>query len=163
MNGATSCSARRRQEQQRVHALRIEDIREPRKIGFDAVEPESVGIDEKEWPIAQLRQRLGDAAAGAEQALALVGNDDTRLPARCEMPLHGVGQMMDVHHGALDAGIGETIKTVIDQRLAADRDQRLWDVAVIGPHARAKPRCQHYRAFRHHSAARPAIPRIAIS
>ena len=77
------------------------------------------------------------------------------LPRR-EMPLHRVGEMMHIDHRALDAGIGKAVEPVIDQRFAADRDQRLGDVAVIRPHARAKTGSQHYRAFRHHRIARPS-------
>ena len=140
----------------------IESFGEPDDIGLDAVEPHRVGIDQKERSIAELRQRLGDAAAGAEQRPALIGNDDLRPRPRRQMPLHGVGEVMHVDHRALDAGIGKPIERIIDQGFAADRDQGLRDVAVMRPHPRAETGRQHYRAVRHHRIARPstAVTRI---
>ena len=44
-----------------------------------------VGIDVEERRVAELRQRLDDAAAGVEQLAALVGDDDLRPRAACEM------------------------------------------------------------------------------
>jgi hypothetical protein len=38
------------------------------------------------------------------------------------MPFHRVGEMMHIDDGALDAGIGKSVESIIDQRLAADRD-----------------------------------------
>ena len=81
---------------------------------------------------AEQRQRLDDAAAGIEQFVALVGDDDLRRPAAGEMALDLVGEMMDVDHGGLDAGRRQPVEHVIDQRLAADRDQRLRHVSVSG-------------------------------
>ena len=72
------------------------------------------------------------------------------------MAFHRVGEMMHVHHGALDAGIGQTIERVIDQRLAADLHQRLRDLAVVRPHARAEAGGQHDRALRLHGFYRPS-------
>src|ERR1043166_126044 len=42
-----------------------------------------------------------------------------------EMALDLVGEVMDVDHRALDALLGQPVEHVIDQRLAADLDQRL--------------------------------------
>src|SRR5487761_326277 len=71
------------------------------------------------------------------------------------MALHRVGEVVHVYHGALDAGIREAVEPIIDQRLAADRDQRFGDMSVIWPHARAETGGQHYRALRHHRVAPP--------
>ena len=60
------------------------------------------------------------------------------------MALDLVGEMMDVHDRALDPLLGEAVEHVVDQRLAADRDQRLGDLAVERPHARAEPGCEHH-------------------
>ena len=43
-----------------------------------------------------------------------------RVPRR-QMPLERVGEMMHVDDGALDAGIGQPVEHMIDQRLAGDR------------------------------------------
>ena len=93
----------------------VEGIGEPREIRFHAVEPKRVGIDQKERRVAELRQRLGDAAAGAEEFGALVGNNDMRMLARREVLLHRVGEMMHIDDGAFDAGIRQPVQTVIDQ------------------------------------------------
>ena len=123
-----------------VHRLRIESFGHAREVRPHAVEPDRVGIDQKERRFAELRQRLGDAAAGAEQFAALVGDHDVWPLPRREMTLQNIGEMVHVDDGAFHAGIGQTVERIIDQRLAADFHQRLWDVAVIGPHARAQIR-----------------------
>ncbi len=140
------------QEQQGVHGGGVEGVGEPDEIRFHAVEPKRVGIDQEERRVAQLRQRLGNAAAGAHERVALVGDDDFRPLPRCQMPLQRVGEIMHVDHGARDIGFGQAVERIIDQRLAGDGDQRFWDAAVERPHARAQPCCQHERAVRHHRA-----------
>ncbi len=107
-------------------------------------------LTRKNGRIAELRQRLGDAAAGAEQRATLIGDDDLRTLTRRQVAFQRVGEMMHIDDGALDAGVGQTVERVIDQRLAADLDERLRDVAVIRPHARAQAGRQHDRAVRHH-------------
>ena len=92
---------------------------------------------------------------------ALVGDHDARLFARRQMPLQRVSEIMHVDHGALDAGFGQAVERVIDQRLAADLHQRLRHVAVVGPHARAKTGRQHDRVSRHHPTA-PAETHCSI-
>ena len=69
------------------------------------------------------------------------------------MPFHRVGEMMHIDNGALDPGIGKPVESIIDQRLTADRDQRFWNLPIIGPHARAEARSEYYRAFWHHRVA----------
>ena len=46
---------------------RVEKIGESRKIGFDTVDPDRIGIDVKERRIAELRQGFPDAASSPEQ------------------------------------------------------------------------------------------------
>ena len=102
------------------------------RFGLHAVDPERVGIDEEERRVAELRQRLGDAAAGAEQLAALVGDDDLRaLCATARWRSICVGEVMHIDHRALDAGVGQPVEHVVDQRLAADCDQRLRHCAVV--------------------------------
>ena len=102
----------------------------------------------EERRVAELRQRLDDAAAGAEQLRPLVRDDDVGVPPRREMAFDLVGEVMHVDDRALDAGVGQPVEHVIDQRLAADLDQRLGDLAVVGAHARAEPGGQHHGAAR---------------
>ena len=48
-----------------------------------------------------------------------------RAGAAGEVPLDLVGEVMDVHHRALDPLLGEAVEHVVEQRLAADLDERL--------------------------------------
>ncbi len=125
---------------------RIEGLRQPREIGLHAVDPDGVGIDQEERRRAQFRQRLFDAAAGAEQQAALVGEHDMRARAGGEMPLQCIGQMMDVDHGAVDAGLRQAIEHVVDQRLAGNRHQRLWQRVGERAHAQAQSGSEHHRS-----------------
>ncbi len=93
-------------------------------------------MEERRRP--EQRQRLDDAAAGAEDGLALVRNGDLGLPARLQVLLDLVGEMVDVDHGGLHADRGEAIEHVIDQRLAAHRHQRFGHRIGERAHARAK-------------------------
>ena len=95
------------------------------RLGFTPSIQMRVGIDVEERRVAEQRQRLDHAAAGAEQQAALVGDDDLRLRARGEMALDLLGEVMHVDHRALDARFRQPVEHVIDQRLAADLDQRL--------------------------------------
>ena len=82
-------------------------------------------------------------------------SSETTIGGRCaagEMPLDLVGEVVHVDHRALDAGIGEAVEHIVDQRLAADRHQRFRDRAVVRPHARAETRRQHHGAARCDSA-----------
>src|SRR5262249_1878176 len=88
------------------------------------------------------------AAAGAEQLAALVGDDDLRPLAAGEMALDLVRKVMDVHDRALDALRGEPVEHVVDQRLAADRHQRLRQLAVERAPARAEAGGEHHGALR---------------
>ncbi len=101
----------------------------------------------EEWAIAEFRQRLDHAAAGAEKLAALIRDDDFRPLAAGEMALDLIGEMMDVHDRALDPLRGQAIERVVDQRLAADRNERLGHCPVERPHARAQPRRQHHGVF----------------
>ena len=110
-----------------------------------------------------LCERLGDTAAGTEQFTALVGDLDVRPLPRRQMPFQNIGEVVHVDDSALDAGLGEPVEAVIDQRFAANRDQRFGKMAVVRPHPRSKTRRQHERAFRSQDRPRPAIPRFAAS
>ena len=73
-----------------------------------------------------------------------------------------IGEMMHVDHDAFDAGIGQAVEQIVDQRLAADFDQRLRDMSVIGPHARAQAGRQDDRAVRRHGVPRASLPPISL-
>ena len=102
----------------------------------------------EERTAAEFRQRLDHAAAGPQKLAPLVRYDDLRALPAGKVPLDRVGEMMHVHHRALDAGLREAVEHVIDQRLAADLHQRLRDLPVERTHARAEARRQHHGAAR---------------
>ena len=102
----------------------------------------------EERTLAQQRQRLEHAASGPEQLVALVGDHDVGALALREVALDLVGEVMDVDDGALDALLGEAIEHVVDQRLAANRDQRLGEAAIEGPHACTQSGREHHGPLR---------------
>ncbi len=93
-------------------------------------------------------QRLDHAAAGVEQARTLVGNDDAGRPPAGEMALDLIGEMMDVDDGGLDAARGQAIEHVVEQRLAAHRDERLGRAIGERTHANAVPGRQNHGGAR---------------
>ena len=119
---------------------------EAHEVRLHAVDPDGVGIDVEERRAAELRHRPHRAAASAEQLCALVGDHDCRPLARRKMPLDLVGEVMHVDHRPFDAGFGEAVEHVVDQRLAADRHQGFRHRAVVRPHAGAEARRQHHGA-----------------
>jgi hypothetical protein len=120
--------------------------RRPR-LGFT---PSIQMVSELTWKNGprQQRQRLDHAATGAEKLVALVGDHDARPLACGEVALDLVGEVVDVDDRALDPLLGEAIEHVVDQRLAADRDQRLGMRPLNGAHARAESGREHHRALR---------------
>jgi hypothetical protein len=127
-----------------VHDGGIEGCGEPREIGPHTVDPDGVGIDQEERRIAKFGQGVADAAAGAEQQAALVGDHDPRAGARFQMALHLLGEVMNIDHRPLDAGRGEAVEHVVDQRLARDRDQRLRHFFGERMHAGAHAGGEHH-------------------
>ena len=136
-----------REQKQTVHPLRIERGCKPRQIGIHPVDPDGVGIDQVERLVAQERQRIDDAAGRPEQFAALVGEHDLRPLPALQMTLDLVGQVMDIHHCALDAHGREPVEYVVDQRFVADLDQRLRHRAVERPHPRAEAGREHHGVF----------------
>ncbi len=91
----------------------------------------------KERFIAERGQRLSHAAAGAEQQAAFVRDGDPRHFARCDVTFDLLGEVMDIDHCALDAGLRQSVERVVDERPACDLDQRLWPALGERAHARA--------------------------
>ena len=110
-----------RQQQQRVHGLAGSKLCASR--GRFGVSPSIQSVSELTWKngaLAEQRQRLDHAAAGVEQEAALVGDHDARLFALGEVPFDLVGEVMHVDHRGFDAGGGELVEHMVDQRLAGD-------------------------------------------
>src|SRR6185437_5335854 len=81
-------------------------------------------------------------------------DDDLRRAARLEVLLDLIGEMMDVDDRGLDAGGGEAVEHVVDQRLAADGHQRLRHRVGERTHARAEARGEHHGAAGNGGTAR---------
>ncbi len=77
-------------------------------------------------------------AAGAKHHIAFVGNDDTG-PGTARGVLDDlVGQVMHVDHGLADAGLGELVEYVIEQRLSRHAHQRLRHMVGQRAHAQTE-------------------------
>ena len=97
-----------------------------------------VGIDMEERRVAEQRQRLDDAAAGAEHFIALIRDDDAGPCALRGVIDDLVGQIVHVDDGLADAGIAELVEHMIEQRAAGDAHQRLRHLVGQRPHAQAE-------------------------
>ena len=89
----------RRHQQQDIHARGIEGFGQPRQIGPHAIDPQRVGIDVEKRRVAEQRQRLDHAAAGAEHVVALIRDDHAGPRARRDVIDDLVGQIMHVDDG----------------------------------------------------------------
>ena len=85
----------------------------------------------------------------------LVGNHHVGLAAPPDVDADELGKIVDVDHDPLDAGPFEPVEGAVDQRTAADLDQRLRRRHRDRPHALADAGGQHHRPLR---ADRPGLP-----
>ena len=92
----------------------------------------------EERRVAEQRQRLDDAAAGAEHRVALVGDDHARARAARDMIDDLVGQIMHIDDGLADAGVAELVEHMIEQRAAGHGHQRLRHPVGQRAHAHAE-------------------------
>ena len=152
--GVADAYGGRGEEQQCIHAGRIERFGQPNKVRFDAIDPQRIGVEVEERRSAEKRQRLDHAAAGIEQHAALVGDDDLRLAAPRQVTFDLVGEVVDVDHNRVDAPGRQPVKHMIKERLPTDLDQRLRLGVRQGTHTRAESGRQHHGAFRHRGRGR---------
>ena len=108
-------------QQESVHAGAVPDGGEPAQGFAVAAAPDDLGIDDVKGIRPQQWQGMGDAAACIENRI-LAGNTDRRARSAGQMALDLIAKIMRVHHGALDAHIGQAIEGVIDERLACHLD-----------------------------------------
>ena len=77
-------------------------------------------------------------------AVAFVRNDDRgRVAPRAQMRLQHVGEVVHVDHHLLHAGLVQAVEGEVDERPAADLDQRLRHRRSERQHALAKTRGKH--------------------
>ena len=110
-----------------------------------------------------LSRRVHDAATGFQQQAALIGDDDFGRGALLQMRFELVGVVMHVDDGARDAGGGQPVEHVIDQRAPGERHERLGDVVRQRPHARAEPGCEHESRCRPWAASSCANIQVRLS
>ncbi len=134
-------------QQQAIHCRIVPRLGEADE-GVDAlIAPHIVGIDAEKG--VGLEQRLGahQAAAGLEQRVALVGNDDGQVTRMFrQMRLDHPGAIMDVDDDPPHPGGAQMIQHMVDQRRAADTNERLGPIIGQRAHARAQPSRHDHRA-----------------
>ena len=82
----------------------IDLIGKTQQVRMYTVDPHRVGIQMVKWSIAEQRQRLHHAAAGAEHHIALVGDDHARSRAMLDVFDDLIGKIVHIHHGRRHAG-----------------------------------------------------------
>ena len=95
---------------------------------------------------SKLRQRLDDAAAGAEQHVVFFREADLHVAALGKMRLQLLGVIMHVDDDHRHARLHQAIDGMIDQRLAAHFHERLRAIERQGAHARAEAGRHDHRA-----------------
>src|SRR5262245_3427390 len=95
------------------------------------------------------RQRLLNAAPSVEQDSALIGDENLRrlaLPVQ-DVSFELIGEIVDVDHRRLDAGLHEPVEHMIDQWPAGKRYERLWHTQGQRAHALAESGSKHHRGL----------------
>ncbi len=145
-------------QQHAIDLGRIECGDQPRERRPRAVHPERVAVDHEEWRGAQQVERRLHAAAGLQQR-GLAAQDGARAGARREMRGDPVGVPVGVHHDGLHARLGQPIERVVDQRPAAERQQRLGGAVGERAHAGADTGGQQHGGARGHAARSGGLQR----
>jgi hypothetical protein len=96
------------------------------------------GVAYEEWLSLEKRENLFNPAALIEQRRALVRQDYARGRAGREMPFDLIREMMHIDDRGRDARLGEIVERIVDQRLARDGYERLWNFVSQRPHSRAE-------------------------
>src|SRR5690606_20475175 len=90
------------------------------KIGFISVDPQRIGVEDKEWRLrSEMRQGLHQRPAGIQQPVTLVRYDDARGGARGKMRDQHIGKVMHVDDRLGHARALQRIEPPVDQRPAA--------------------------------------------
>jgi hypothetical protein len=116
----------------------IKRLGEPRQIGPNAVDPHRVCIDKEERRRPKQRQRLDDAAAGAEHLVTFIGDGHAGPGAAGDMIDDLVGQIMDIDDRFADTGVAELVEHMIEQRATRYLHQRLWHLIGQRAHTQAE-------------------------
>ena len=82
------------EQQQDIHAVGIELFRHVNEVLRHALDPETVGIQHVERRLAQMRQRLDDAAAGLQQLRPFIRDDDVERLALADMKFDEIGNVV---------------------------------------------------------------------
>jgi hypothetical protein len=137
---------RRADQQQPIHVRRPPGLAHPLERRFRPFDPGRIAVEHEERRVAQQRQRLRDAAAGLEQHVAFVRNEDVRRALRLRPFLDLLGQPVDVDDHLLDARPLQAVEGIGDERLAGEFDERLRHRLGERAHAQAEPRGKDHGA-----------------
>ncbi len=128
-----------RQQHGDVHLRGVEGVGQGLERGDLALDPGGVDVGHKDRIGPQQGQGVGDAAAGIQQAGALVGDQDLgAAPAGRQVRLNLVGEVVDVDDRAGHPRRRQAVEHVVDQGAAGHLDQGLGPVVGQGPHAGAE-------------------------
>ena len=132
----------RREQKQAVHDLRVPQFQHAHERRARAFAPHRVRIVDEEGTCAEHGQCSLRAAAGIEQHVALVGNEDRRLRSFSagKAFFEEIGKVMHVDDGGLHACDGEPVEHVLDERPPGKRHERLRHAQGQGAHAFAETR-----------------------
>src|SRR6185437_6304890 len=134
-------------QQEGIEPRRIPGIGETQQRRRAPVQPEHIGIDDEEG-FAEMLQRVLRATARIEQRL-FVREHDLDIVPLLQMLGHHRRFVMRVDDDALHARSDQPVDAMIDERTAAQRDQRLRRVIRDRPHPRAEAGRKDHRRVDH--------------
>ena len=137
----------RTEQKQAIHAGLVPGGAQTLEGGTALVDPDRIAVDDEEGFAAQNRQSLDDTAAGIEEFLALIGNDDLGRGVSLRPGFDLIGEVMDIDHDRLAACFAKPRETIFDERHALDGHQRLGLAIGQRLHALAEARRHHHGSF----------------
>src|SRR5947207_13775377 len=93
----------RTEQKQAIHAGLVPGGAQTLEGGTALVDPDRIAVDDEEGFAAQNRQSLDDTAAGIEEFLALIGNDDLGRGVSLRPGFDLIGEVLDIDHDRLAA------------------------------------------------------------
>ena len=141
------------QQEHRVHGSRVERAGEAGEGMILAVEPQDIAVDDKK-AFAEQRQRPTNPAAGFEELL-FPRDLDQRMLSRGEPGGDHLRLVMQIDDDMLDPDQGQLVDRVVEQRAAADFDERLWHGVADRAHPGPEAGGENHRRFGYFGHAAP--------
>ena len=149
-----------REQHQRVHLPCVPSGRQLRQRRSCAFHPHRIRIVGVERLTPENGKRLEDTAAGIEQRLALVGDDEFRVLAFGQMGFHHLRMMMHIDHDGGDTGADQPVDGMVYQCAAVHHHKRLRSVVGQRAHPCAEPGGHDHCPCRSRHAAAPRRCRL---